>query len=297
MAGIDINRTTAGVQLPPAVSQEIWANTLEASAVMQLARRINMPGPGVTIQTITGEPTADWVAETDEKPVSRHTLGSKAITPYKLAVIEPFSNEFRRDLPALYGELARRLPNALARAFDSTVVSGTAPGSNFDTLTGATAVGISGNTWAGLVAVDSAISAGGGVLSGWALAPQGRSLLLGETDSTGRPLFIDDFSQNNVARLLGAPVQVSKAVYAADADGAGAGTAALLGLAGDWSSALFGTVEGVQVAVSDQATINDGGTQLNLWQRNMFAVRAEIEVAFRVRDIAHFVRVTNATQA
>ena len=51
------------------------------------------------------------------------------------------------------------------------------------------------------------------------------------------------------------------------------------------------------MSVSDQATINDGGTQLNLWQRNMFAIRAEIEVGFRVRDLAHFVKLTDATQA
>jgi hypothetical protein len=86
-------------------------------------------------------------------------------------------------------------------------------------------------------------------------------------------------------------------VYAADADGAGAGTAARLGFAGDWTSAHYGVVEDIQLSISDQATINDGGTQLNLWQRNMFAVRVEFEVGFRVRDIAHFAQLTNATQA
>jgi hypothetical protein len=29
----------------------------------------------------------------------------------------------------------------------------------------------------------------------------------------------------------------------------------------------------------------------------MFAVRAEVEIGFRVRDIAHFVKLTSATQA
>ena len=82
-----------------------------------------------------------------------------------------------------------------------------------------------------------------------------------------------------------------------DADGAGAGTDAQYGYAGDWNQAVYGTVEGVQISVSDQATINDGGTQLNLWQRNMFAVRAEIEVGFRVRDISYFAKLTSATQA
>jgi hypothetical protein len=51
------------------------------------------------------------------------------------------------------------------------------------------------------------------------------------------------------------------------------------------------------VSVSDQATLDDGGTQLNLWQRNMFAVRCEMEVGFRVRDTDRFVRLTDAAAA
>lgn len=60
---------------------------------------------------------------------------------------------------------------------------------------------------------------------------------------------------------------------------------------------MWGSVEGVQIAISDQATLTDGATTINLFQRNMFAVRAEIEVGFRVRDIAQFVKLTSATQA
>jgi HK97 family phage major capsid protein len=289
MAGIDINRTTTGVNLPPAVSSEIWANAQEASAAMQLSRQITLPGSGVSVPIITGDAVADWVDETEEKPVSRATLGNKIITPYKLAVIEPFSNEFRRDLPALYAELVRRLPGSLALKFDQTVFDPAvpAPGSNFDKLSGAAPIDIETDPWAGLVAADQAVALGGGQLSGWALSPQARGVLLGAVDGNGRPLFITDLQGgNSVPRLLGAPVYTSKGVYVA------APPPATLGYAGDWSYALYGTVEGVQVSVSDQATLNDGGTTLNLWQRNMFAIRAEIEVGFRVRDIAAFAKLT-----
>ena len=47
-----------------------------------------------------------------------------------------------------------------------------------------------------------------------------------------------------------------------------------------------------QIQISDQATLNDGGTSLNLWQRNMFAVRAEIEIGFVVRDVNQYVKIT-----
>lgn len=296
---VDISRATTGVNLPPEVSGEIWGATQEQSAVMRLARQITLPGSGVSVPVVTGDATAGWVNETDEKPVSRSTLDNKVMTPYKLAVIEPFSNEFRRDLPALYAELVRRLPAALGRRFDQTVFDAAvaAPGSNFDKLSGASAVGITGNTWAGLVAAFNAVATGGGQLTGWALSPQGQGILIGETDAQGRPLFLGGVGEGSVPQILGAPVAVSRAVYAADADGAGVGTDAQYGYAGDWSAAAYGTVEGVQISISDQATVNDGGTQLNLWQRNMFAVRAEIEIGFRVRDLALFAKLTSAAQA
>jgi HK97 family phage major capsid protein len=299
MAGVDVNRTTTGITLTPEQSAEIWSAAEYASAVMQLAQPTTLPGSGVSVPIITGEPEADWVSETAEKKVSRPTFGSKLMTPYTLAVIVPFSNQFKRDKAALYNEVVRKLPQALARKFDSTVfgLSGGAPGSNFDTLGGATQVGIAGDTYAGLVAADQAVSTGGGLLNGWALSPQARGLLLGATDSTGRPLFTGGVAEGSVPNLLGAPTALTKGVYDADIDDAGAGTAARLGFAGDWTSAHYGIVENIDLSISDQATINDGGTQLNLWQRNMFAVRCEFEVGFRVRDIAHFAQLTNATQA
>lgn len=300
MAGIDINRTTSGVNLDPEQIAEIWSEADVASAVLQVATRVNLPGSGASIDIITGEPEAEWVAETDEKPVSRPTLSSKLMTPYTMAVIVPFSNQFRRDKARLYQEIVRKLPQALARKLDSTIFGAAAgaPGSNFDTLGAAAEVGINGDTYAGLVAADQAVATGGGILNGWAISPQGRGLLLGSVDGFGRPLFINNIqTDSNVPSLLGAPVYTTKSAYLADADGAGAGTAAQLGFAGDWTSANVGVVEDIEISISDQATIQDGGTSINLWQRNMFAVRAEFEVGFRIRDIDHFVKLTSATQA
>ena len=108
MPAIDINRTTTNVIMNPELSREIWAKTLEESAIMQLARRINMPGAGVDIQTITSEPEANWVDETAVKPVDTHEFGKKTIRPYKLAIIEPFSDEFRRDKRARLQRPERR---------------------------------------------------------------------------------------------------------------------------------------------------------------------------------------------
>ena len=288
MAGVDVNRTTTGINLTPEQSQEIWSAAEYSSAVMQLASPIHLPGSGISVPIITGEPEAEWVNETDEKPVSRPTFGDKQMTPYTAAVIVPFSNQFRRDKAALYNEIVRKLPQALARKFDQTVFGAAsgAPGDNFDTLGAAAEVGIAGDTYAGLVAADQSVALGGGVLNGWALTPPARGLLLGAVDNNNRPLFINSAADGAVPRLLGAPTHLTR----------GIGVAGTLGYAGDWSSAHYGIVENIELSISDQATITDGENQLNLWQRNMFAVRAEFEVGFRVRDLAHFARLTTAEQ-
>ena len=287
---VDINRGTTGVNLPPAVASEIWGGIVEESAVMRAARQINLPGQGVSIPLVTGEPTANWVDETDEKPVSRATLDNKTMTPYTLAVIEPFSNQFRRDMGALYNELARRLPFALAAKFDSTVFGvDSAPGSNFDTLAGAPSQTVDAtDTFADLAAVLNTVAAAGGDLNAWLANPALHGLLLTAVDGQGRQFFVSDpANSRTVGSVFGAPVLKTRASMPT-------GTPNTIGVAGDWQgSAVYGTVEGVSISISDQATLNDGGTSLNLWQRNMFAVRAEIEVGFRLRDVNHFVAIND----
>ena len=110
---VDIYRGTSGVVLPLQLSQDVWAKALEESAIMRLANRIELPGSGITVPVITGDAAADWVDETAEKPVSEATISDKKLTPYKIAVIELFSNEFRRDMSRVYDELARRLPYSI----------------------------------------------------------------------------------------------------------------------------------------------------------------------------------------
>lgn len=288
----DINRTSNGMALPSDISNEIIQKTQQESAIMRLARRVTLPGRGLTIPVITGDPTAEWVAETAAKPVSNPVATTKLMAAYKIAVIETFSKEFTRDAEALYDALIQRLPAALAAVFDKTVIGGTqAPGQYFDTFANCTAQSIANannGTYLGLVAADGDIAAHGGVMNGVAMGAQGRGLLLSAVDGQNRPLFLASATEGVVDRVLGVPTYFNKALYKAGADS----TPSLVGIAGDWSKAVFGTVEGVQVSVSDQASVVSGQTTINLWQQNMVGVLAEIEVGFRA-DTDCFNLLTN----
>ena len=295
----DINRTTNSMALPSDISNEIMQKTQEESAIMRLAHHIALPGRGVTIPVITGDPTAAWVAETAAKPVSNGTPGTKLMSAFKIAVIETFSKEFVRDAAALYDALVQRLPGALAGVFDSTVIGATqAPSAtNFDTFANCTAQSIlnaNNGTYLGLVAADADVAAHGGVMNGLAFGAQGRALLLTATDTTNRPLFLASANDGVVDKVLGVPTYFNKNLYKA---GASSGSVpAVVGVAGDWTQAMYGTVAGVEISVTDTATLTSGNTTINLWQQNMIAVRAEIEVGFRA-DTSCFNLLTGAVPA
>ena len=275
-SGVPTNRTN--IDLPVDISKEILAKAQESSAIMSLARKVTLPGRGAAIPVITADPEAAWVGETGSKPVANPGLATKILRAYKLAVIVPFSNEFKRDLASLYGELVNRLPNALGKKFDQTVFGIVEkPGSDFDNFAAVTVQEIGTNAYDGLVAAKTDVAVNGGQVNGYAISPQGEGTLLLQKDSTGRPIFIDSIAAGSVPTILGARTKITKAAYDADHD--------IVGFAGDWTQALWGTVEGVQISISEEATLtyteNMETKTINLWQQNMFAVRAEIEVGFR----------------
>jgi HK97 family phage major capsid protein len=296
MAGIQTNRTATGILLPAEVSSQIWQDAQAASVVMQHAGRIDLPGEGIAVPMITGDPVASWVGETDEIAVGDSSFSNRTIQAQKVGIIELFSNEFKRDLPALYAALAERLPKTIGTAFDEKVFHG-AGSSTFDTLNDAQFLTLDGtDTYGDMVAIDSAIYEANGVTDAWIVAPKARRVLIGAKDADGNPLLLSSLVDGrNVPQILGADVSYSKAVYHADAAG---DQGEILGLAGQWAgNAFYGNVSGIEVSISTDATINKGGTQVNLFQRDMFALKVTAWLGFAVRDKAKFVRVGSGVNA
>lgn len=308
MSGINTNRTN--LELPKDVASEIIQKTQDESAIMRLARRITLPGRGLEIPMITSDPEASWVAETAAKPVSNPGLNKKTMKAYKLAVIVPFSDEFARDYKALYDALVARIPGVLAKKFDATVFNGSTPGTGFEVLTSCTAQSIDvnasgeGGFYKALVASDIDIATHDGNINGFAMSAQARGEMLSALDKDGRPIFINNVAEGAIPRLIGQPVYYSKGLYFAGNAASGTSGSSgykpakpdVLGFAGDWTKALYGTVEGVKVDISNQATLTIDDSAVNLWQNNMFAVKAEIEVGF-VADASCFNKIVRTHTA
>jgi HK97 family phage major capsid protein len=292
----DHSRKTTNVIFDPEVSNEIITKAQEQSAIMQLAQRMSIAPEGKKFQTITGDPAPEWVAETNDKPVDFFSFGTKTVIPYKMALIVPFSDEFRRDKNALYNECVSRVPKLFGKKFDATVLGTTAPGTGFDVLGDASSATIMADTtnhidvYDRFLAVDATIGAADGIMTGIALAPQGRSIVLGAKDGQGYPIFTPGVQSGQLGNILGAAVSVKKGVYKA-------GTPSIVGIAGDWDEAKWGTNGTLVGSISNEATLVDSdGSIINLWQQNMFAIRFEIEYSFMVKDKNKFVLLTNATE-
>lgn len=273
MSGTPTNRTN--IDLPESVSNAILSKVQESSKVMRLARQIPLPGNGAAINVLLSDPEAAWAGETALKAVSNPQVSTKILRGYTLAVIVPFSNQFRRDASALFDAIVEKLPDALGRKFDETVFFGSAPGSDFDTLANVTAQSLASDVYGGLVAADTDIALHGGIANGYIFSAQGKGILLGAKDQSGRPLFINNVSEGSVPVVLGARTEITKAAFKS-------GSPSTIGFAGDWNQAVWGMVEGVKISFSEDATLKlANNSEINLFQQNMFAVRAEIEVGFR----------------
>lgn len=282
---VDISRLTAGVSLPTEVASEIMGLTTSASAVASAARNIQLPGPGASVPVFTGNASADWVAETDAIGVSNPSLDIKTMGAYKLATIVPFSREFVRDAGSLYDAAVAYLPSALALKIDQTVAGSSAPGANFSVLGGATGMVVDGtDTGADVIAIINALAAMDVEASDIIASPKLHAALLTALDGQGRGLFNPAMDSQSVGSVFGADVlRVRQNLVS--------GVPNTIGLVGDFASnATFGSVNGVELKVSDQATV---GT-VNLFEQDMIAVRAVIEVGFVVSDATKFLKVTDA---
>lgn len=270
----DIYRGTSGITLPKELSAEIFEGAIAQSAIMKLAERVYLPGAGLAIPVITGDPTVSIVNEAAEKPVSNSTFTTKNMVPKKFAVIELVSEEFRRDLPRLYDALLRRLPGAIAKAFDKQALTEVAL-TGFDSLVGA-------QTVADIPTGMQAIAADGYRMTGIAAGPAGEAELITAVNGLGMPLFAESIESGRLGRIYGADVVPCAAINGL--------------IAGDWSKCKYGIVDGINIKISDTATVNDGSAQVNVWQRNMLAILVEAELGFICADTDAFFQVAASGQ-
>ena len=285
--------------IKPELAGPIFDEAAKGSAAMSLIRKVPLGASGQAFPIVTSKPTANWTAEGAQKHTTEAGLGLVKMEPKKLTAIAVASQEVIRANPGGYSEtLAGLLADAFARAFDLAVFhnkggdgNGTSP---FETTLAATTKSVTlgaatgANTYDDLVKAMSLNLQGTPKkqVTGFAFDTGFEIDLLSAKDTAGRPLFAEAAYTGAVPALRSGSV-LGRTTYMHE----NVGLDKTVGFAGDWTKAAWGTVGGITMDISTEATVTIGGQLVSLYENNLVAVRAEAEYGFALADKEAFVKI------
>lgn len=285
--------------IKPELAGPIFDEAAKGSAAMSLIRKVPLGASGQAFPVVTSRPTANWTAEGTKKHTTEAGLGLVKMKPEKLTAIAVASQEVIRANPGGYSEtLQALLAEAFARAFDLAVFhnkggdgTGTSP---FETTLAATTKTLTLGATAGANTYDDIVKAMALNLqgtpkkkvNGFAFDTGFEIDLLNTKDTTGKPLFAEAAYTGTVPALRSGSV-LGRATYMHENVGEGK----TVGFAGDWTKAAWGTVGGITMDISTEATVTINGELVSLYENNLVAVRAEAEYGFTVADKDAFVKI------
>jgi HK97 family phage major capsid protein len=252
----------------------------------------------VRIPRTTGAVAASWVEEGNSIPVSRPSMDTITISPYKLGVITLATRELlEKSSPAFEVILRDQMLRGVAEAVDTTFMSdlaGTA-GSPAGIFDGLTAVAAAGTLPAAPTAAQAVSYLNSFKLAGmlankgsanwtWVMHPSTLVGLMSLRSAIDTPLF----PELAAGQLQGFPV-VSTTNFPVALPVAGDKIIALV----DASEIFFGLGDGIQLSTSDQAYIQSDSTPnspptggVSLFQQEMSAIRAVLDTTWaRRRDV------------
>lgn len=286
--------------IKPELAGPIFNEAAKGSAAMSLIRKVPLGASGQAFPIVTSKPTANWTAEGAQKHTTEAGLELVKMEPKKLTAIAVASQEVIRANPGGYSEtLQALLADAFARAFDLAVFhnkggdgNGTSP---FETTLAATTKSVTlgaatgANTYDDLVKAMSLNLQGTPKkqVTGFAFDTGFEVDLLNAKDTAGRPLFAEAAYTGAVPALRSGSV-LGRTTYMHE----NVGLDKTVGFAGDWAKAAWGTVGGITMDISTEATVTIGGQLVSLYENNLVAVRAEAEYGFTLADKDAFVKIT-----
>ena len=275
-------------KIPSTEGTLVLKEVIKNSAVMQLAKYEEMDGKPVKNFTFLAKgPGAYWVSEAERIQTSKMEWAQAKMEAKKLGVIIPFSKEFLRYTVQDFMKMAAPLiAEAFYRAFDQAVLIGTdSPwGTDKSILEIATAKqkvvteGTGKNLYHDLADLLALVEADEHDPNGLLTSKSFKSKMRNVVDNNGYPMF--DPKANDI---LGLPISYAgKDVI--DKKKA-------LALIGDWDYARYGILQNIEYAVSTDAQLSTiqgaDGKPVNLFEQDMFALRATMEVAYlNVKDDA-----------
>ncbi len=322
-----VTRTTggsagaAGDLIPVEYSKQIIQSAIEGSFTLPQMTKLNdMPTKVRTLPVMSLYPEAFFLtAEPDSsnthygtKQTTSQAWKSVNITAEELAVIVPIPSAIVDDAAGggydIWGEMAPRLSEAIAKTIDAAILLGTNKPSSWPVgvVTGAASASQtidksdsigSGKTFADLY---DAILGEGGLYSlveedGYEVtsvlaATNQKAALRGLRTSTGEPIFQSDITSPTKFSLAGVPIDFPR-------NGAFNPSIALM-VVGDWRQAVYAWRQDITFKMFDTGVITDasGAVVFNLLQQDMLAMRVTCRLGWQLPNPENLMQTTDASR-
>lgn len=191
----------------------------ESVAARAGAYRTGLTGESLRVPLVTADPSADWVGEGEEIPLSESTLSEVEATYRKLAGLSVVSRELAEDSdPSAAQEIGRGLVRDLARKLDHALFNDAGPKApaGLESLSGVSSVAapVTLTNLDPFVTAKFKAAAVGATLSAFVLSPNDAEELatLKESSTSAKRLLTEAAGQPGAMAVDGVPVLTSPSV-------------------------------------------------------------------------------------
>lgn len=286
--------------IPTEQSELVLKEFMTNSAVIQLAKHEPMTKPKKDFTYLAEGPGAYWVGEAERIKTSKAKWLTATMEAKKLGVILPVSKEFLKysvsDFfeimkPAIAEALYTKFDQAALFGKDSPYAEGVSVWEKIVASGNQIAQGSAPNLYLDFNDLLALVEDGDNDPNGFVTTRRFRKDLRGAVDSNNLPIF-NDPRDGQTASLVGMPIGYVNGL-SWDEEKAKV-------LTGDWDYARYGILQNIEYAVSEDATlttiVDENNDPINLFERDMFALRATMHVGFMTLKEDAFAALTPAAE-
>lgn len=271
-------------EVPTETGNLILTDFVANSAVAQLAKPEVMTKPRKTFTYLASGPGAYWVSEAEKIQTSKATWLTAEMEAKKLGVIIPVSKEFLAySVSNFFSEISPAIAEAFYTKFDQAALfgnespykEGVSVWENIEDSGNKIQIGSEANLYLDLNDLIGLVEDGDNDPNGFTTIKKFRKDLRGAVDVNNLPIF-NEPKQGETSSILGLPIGY--------ASGKSWDATKALMLTGDWDFARYGILQGIEYKISEEATlstlVDENEEPINLFERDMFALRATMHIGF-----------------
>jgi HK97 family phage major capsid protein len=283
-------------QIPQEQATLVLKEFMQQAAITKLAKYEPMNKPEKKFTYLAEGPGAYWVGEGEKIQTSKATWLQATLKTKKLGVIIPVSKEFLTyTVSDFFAQIRPAISEAFAIKFDQSALFGVGSpfGTGVSVFERADAAGNKvelnslGNLYDELNALLALLEDADKDADGFTTTRKFKKNLRGAKDEHGLPVF-NDPKGGATSDALGLPIGY------VDSKSWDYTKAHLL--AADWDYTRYGILQGIEYKISEDATLttvqDENGDPINLFERDMFALRATMQVGFMTLSDDAFAALT-----